>query len=233
MNIKVLLIVLFCNLGSIWADVNKTKVSKQQDDEIFFQKPFYLCHMYADDCDVYLRIKKRTLELAKLSFVSENERVFRINSIVACKRNDKNQTNLIDCPPMQEVFATNETREWNENDYLMFKINIYARLFGKARLLPLLDGHQIFIEATNQTKSALMVMMQPNRFVDQLLTIWVYIFQTIMSLIMGLLLDPNTILKIIKMPVAVIFGVSCQYILMPLVIYHLLFDSIIFYPVYI
>lgn len=219
---RVLLIVLMGNLlGSIWADADEMSVknetiSRLMDNDIRFQKPLYFCHMYSSDCDVFLLVNKNTLKTTTLSFKSENEQIFRINSIESCERTEQSTT-IVDCPPMQAFRANDTTIEWNENDYSMYKINIYARLFGKARLLPLLDGHQIFLTTKNQTKSTLMVMLQPDRFVDKLLTIWVYIFQTIMSLIMGILIDPNTIVKIIKMPVAVVFGVACQYLMMPLV----------------
>lgn len=213
MNRVFLIVLLISNLlASIWANENDTVAIG--DNDLLFQKSLHFCHMYSSDCDVFLLVAKSTLKSTTLSFRSENERLFRINSIESCT-----DQSIVVCPAMQ-AFRENDTQlDWN--DYSMFRINIYARLFGKARLLPLLNGQQIKANK-NETKSTLMIIMQPDRFVDKLLTIWVYIFQTIMSLIMGILIDPHTIVKIIKMPVAVVFGVTCQYIMMPLVNSHFL-----------
>ena len=43
----------------------------------------------------------------------------------------------------------------------------------------------------------------------------------VISFMMGLLLDIDTLLKILKMPVPVFIGLGCQYVIMPLVLVNL------------
>jgi hypothetical protein len=61
------------------------------------------------------------------------------------------------------------------------------------------------------------IISSPQRILDKIHMIYVIIFQTIVSVFMGLLLDVKAIVKIIKMPIPVVIGFVSQYIFMPLV----------------
>jgi hypothetical protein len=61
------------------------------------------------------------------------------------------------------------------------------------------------------------IISSPQRLLDKIHMIYVIIFQTIVSVFMGLLLDVQAIIKIIKMPVPVLVGFVSQYLFMPLV----------------
>lgn len=60
------------------------------------------------------------------------------------------------------------------------------------------------------------IISSPQRILDKIHMIYVIIFQTIVSVFMGLLLDVKAIVKIIKMPIPVVIGFVSQYIFMPL-----------------
>ena len=66
------------------------------------------------------------------------------------------------------------------------------------------------------------IISSPQRLLDKIHMVYVIIFQTIVSIFMGLLIDVTTIVKIIKMPLPVVIGFVSQYILMPLVCYILI-----------
>jgi hypothetical protein len=73
------------------------------------------------------------------------------------------------------------------------------------------------------------VIMSPDRFVDKVYYVYMFVFQILMSVLMGILLTPAIMLKIIKTPLPVFVGITAQYMFMPLVsIFVRLLKSTIF-----
>ena len=60
-------------------------------------------------------------------------------------------------------------------------------------------------------------VINKKRLVDLIFDVYVWIFATFISMLMGILIDKDSIIKIIKMPVPVLVGFFTQYICMPLV----------------
>ena len=61
------------------------------------------------------------------------------------------------------------------------------------------------------------IISSPQRLLDTIHMVYVIIFQTIVSIFMGLLLELKSLIKIIKMPIPVLVGFVSQYVFMPLV----------------
>jgi len=60
-------------------------------------------------------------------------------------------------------------------------------------------------------------IVQPNRVIDKVHQVYIIVFQSIISVVMGLLIDVKALVKIVKMPVPVLVGFFSQYLCMPLV----------------
>ena len=72
-------------------------------------------------------------------------------------------------------------------------------------------------QGNNTINTHAVIITSPQRVIDLVHQFYIIIFQTIISAFMGLLLDVKTIVKIIKMPIPVLVGISTQYLGMPLV----------------
>jgi hypothetical protein len=75
----------------------------------------------------------------------------------------------------------------------------------------------VTIEYMNLKLKHEIVILSPQRFIDQIHRIYIIIFQFINGIFMGILLDVPTLMKLFKMPIPVIVGFTTQYTLMPLV----------------
>jgi len=92
-----------------------------------------------------------------------------------------------------------------------------ANIIGKAKL-------EISVKENTQKYEQNVLIMQPMRLIDIIFTIYVWGFSLLISLLMGVMLDIHTLIKIIKIPIPVGIGLSCQYIIMPLVIILIQFN---------
>lgn len=61
------------------------------------------------------------------------------------------------------------------------------------------------------------IITRPERFIDSFQMSYIVVFSVLISVIMGILLDMNTLIKIIKMPLPVLIGFISQYFFMPMV----------------
>ena len=61
------------------------------------------------------------------------------------------------------------------------------------------------------------IVLRPNRFIDKFQDVYIIFFSVAIAICMGILLDPDALIKIIKMPVSVAIGFISQYLFMPLV----------------
>lgn len=61
-----------------------------------------------------------------------------------------------------------------------------------------------------------LVVTAPERLIDKIMLVYVAFFSCVMSIIMGVLLDTDALIKIIRMPIAVCIGFISQYVIMPL-----------------
>jgi hypothetical protein len=194
--IAFLLLTLLLTDAAAQSDMEK----KSSNNSILFRTRQPLCRMYAASCDMSVLIRKR-IDLTTLEFVSSSQDVFQVQSIEVC-----NDTQL--CNYSQ--FSVNES-VFNENKYIYYRIEITPQLIGDADILIKHKETSIDMAARN------FVVVKPRRLIDMIFDVWIYVFGTFISLIMGILLDRASLVKIIKMPKAIGIGFCCQYLMMPLV----------------
>lgn len=102
----------------------------------------------------------------------------------------------------------------NESTFYTYSIWIDPLLIGRANVIVNIDKY-------NHTSKIELVIQHPSRVIDTVFNVYGFIFMVLMSLIMGILLDPKVLVKIIKVPYAVTIGIVCQYGCMPLVCFFI------------
>ncbi len=108
------------------------------------------------------------------------------------------------------VHSKNITHILGDEEYKTFFIIIQSIVVGRGRI-------SLENKKTNVTIENIIIITQPERIIDTIHRIFIIVFGTIIATSMGLLLDVETILKIIKMPKPVLIGFLTQYTCMPLV----------------
>jgi hypothetical protein len=163
--------------------------------------------MYSIFCRVSILVKKE-LNVQDLTIKSSDEHKFSYKSIEPCpsQLETTNTTKLdLGC-----ILKNNLTKEIADN-YNIYNIKFDANIIGKAKL-------EISVKDNKEKYEQDVLIMQPMRLIDIFFTIYVWGFAILISLLMGLMLDVHTLIKIIKIPIPVGIGLSCQYLIMPLVI---------------
>jgi hypothetical protein len=171
-----------------------------KNTSILFRTSQPMCRMYAASCDMSVLIRKR-IEMPTLEFVSTDNEIFEVRHVEVC-----NDTRLCS----YDQFNVNET-VFNENKYIYYRIEIQPGLIGRANI-SIRQRNSLQVVASYGY-----VIVQPRRVVDIIFDVWIYVLGTVISLLMGVLLDRASLVKIIKMPKPIAIGFCCQYLMMPLV----------------
>lgn len=148
--------------------------------------PNKTCVMYTE-CRVDFLVEK-SLEIAhSYDFETTDDFVFTVDSTELCA---------------DEVKAFNDFNLPAEanNQYKCYSLKINTNVFGAA-YLKVLDK-RLKKDETN----LLIIINEPRRIVDKIFDVWVWVFQVVVSILMGCLLDYETLKKIIKMPYPVLIG---------------------------
>ena len=103
-------------------------------------------------------------------------------------------------------------------DYSLYVIKIIPGHFGAANI--------IFSKENKQVKH-LVVITEPRRIIDLIFDVYIWVFQVVVSILMGCLLDWEILLNILKIPYPVLIGLCSQFILMPLLAFSISFISFI------
>lgn len=157
------------------------------------------CRMFYSECTFQVLISK-LIPVADLFIYSSNDEIYNFESIEQCEGN-------CSLDPFESYNLS-----WPTKTHVNYNIKIKPALIGASDLV-------FFRNSTNKEVARWsIVIFQPKRVVDKIFDIWIWVFGTLISLLMGVLIDRESLLKIIRMPKAVIIGFCCQYLFMPLVI---------------
>jgi hypothetical protein len=126
----------------------------------------------------------------KIIFLSSDVRFFKYLKIEACNKTEY------------------KTSTFNMTDYTLKCILIDSIIVGKGYILMKFGNDSLIYDV---------IITSPERIIDFVQQYFIIVFQTIISIFMGVLLDVETIIKIIKMPKPVLIGFITQYFGMPLV----------------
>lgn len=179
---------------------------KNRTEKIIFNEKKTLCPLYSGICNIYLQVDEN-LNLDDLILESSSVAVFLFDSIESCTNIDTNRS--VECNSLS-LNERNDSRK-------TFKISILPVLIGKANLsVRIKDLNNQYNH--NHIINYNVIVSTPKRTIDLIFTIWTWVFQTLISFLMGVLIDRDSLIKIIKMPKAIFVGFFCQYLIMPLVI---------------
>ena len=166
------------------------------------------CPMFVKFCKIGFAIDKN-LNISELVVSDGETRYYRFKSVELCE----NRTRI----PEEECELG--LSELNEADKDLFKAGyffIQPKLVGKAALTVRFRENSLRNDTQDNVRHQI-VITSPERIVDKIHLVSMIVLQSVISLIMGILLDVHSIMKIIKMPVPVLAGFFTQYLCMPLV----------------
>jgi hypothetical protein len=159
-------------------------IVKAQDEEISRQNKLFLfkvnttqCSMYSNKC--FLNVLAKDLDLN--STKSENDKLFTVISVTKCEKDSPNNTQL--CPDFDYFNLTS-----NSEEYSIYIIKLDPISFGPANLT--------FFNLTNRIDH-LVIITEPKRWIDIHFDLAISIFQIIISLITGCLLDWEILKKLV------------------------------------
>ena len=209
MDTKLFYIFIVLLIKTVKTEVSDNSVN---NNDVVYNTNSTRCNMYSIFCRVSVFVRKE-LNIEDLTIKSSDEHKFSYKSIELCpSQPETTNTTKLDLGCM---LKNNLTKEIIDN-YNMYSIKLDANIIGKAKLE---------ISVKEQKYEQNVIIVQPMRLIDILFTIYAWAFALLISLLMGLILDINTLIKIIKIPIPVGIGLSCQYMIMPLVI---LFNKLIY-----
>jgi hypothetical protein len=209
-NIKLLLLICILSIlkskiveASI-EDINNVAetAALNQKGWIIFKESFKRCPMYTDICKFHLLLD-HNIDVNTIEIESGDNSIAIFDKVELC--------NSTDCPSRAEfTHKTNVTNKFS--NYTVYTVYLKPIIIGKTFI-----NFSKNSDAVSNSVNFKIIVTQANRKVDFIFNIWVWSFQTLISLMMGILLDKHTLLQIIKMPIPVFIGFCCQFIFMPLV----------------
>ena len=161
------------------------------------------CNMYNNLCFFTLMVEKNLI-VKNLNAEMEDSSRAIVEKIIRCEDLNKTAINLdynLEC-----------NRINTSDSHYIYLIQVNPILIGYTSLS---------ISALSENKSFFakqyLVVKEPQRLIDKILLIYILMMAVMISLLMGLLLDLESLKKLIKIPIPVAIGFACQYLIMPLV----------------
>lgn len=199
MNLVLFTFFLFASLCS---QISTNKELQSHNGFIQIYTDITKCPMFTPFCLIPFGIKKN-LNPNELLINDGKTRYYNYQGMEFCD----NQTTLSeeDCT-LEKFNLTHDTAEILRLGYFYIR----SKLVAKVNLT-------IIDLKSNETYVHPIYIVQPNRVLDKVHQVYIIIFQNIISMIMGLLIDVKSLVKIVKMPIPVLVGFFSQYLCMPLV----------------
>ncbi|CAF0933343.1 unnamed protein product [Brachionus calyciflorus] len=173
-----------------------------QDHSIIFEKDLFKCRLFKK-CFIDALII-RNISLEQLVINSTDVNIFKFSNISLCS--------FTKCPTPSDFLRKLNLNKTEEFD--VFRIEIIPVLIGKASL-------ELNTSSQQQIAHVNITIIQPRRIIDIIFDIAIYSFGFIISLLMGILLDKECIVKLFKMPKPMFIGFFCQYIIMPMLAFSI------------
>ena len=181
------------------------------------------CQMYSRKCIVKVYIENKNL--AKyLRVVSDDKRIIRFKSMESCGSANLTAKMKKDCL----ATCNNDSDIKDISD--LYLVYLKPKLVG-VKNLEFTFNLSNYTDNSNLNKSTVytyihkVIISSPERFIDTFQLAYIVFFSFIMAIIMGILLDVETLIKIIKIPIPVFIGFFSQYFFMPLVNYIIFYAT--------
>jgi hypothetical protein len=217
-------------------------------DKILFVSNFTKCKMFTKKCIIRVIITDVNITL-KWTVRSSDRKIMDLKQIEACNFNTTTVTtplakssaplflsaaaatsssvaaqlnsSLVECMSIEKL---NRNRAYTSRNFFLIRV--------KPKLVGIKYMEFVFTDAAVSTAPVVVirhkvVITSPDRLIDTIQMIYVVFFSVVIAVIMGILIDLDTLIKIIKMPVAVIIGFVSQYLFMPLVsVFEVFFNHV-------
>lgn len=157
------------------------------------------CKMYQKNC--FIKITSNNfINFANMK--PDKSKIFEYKSIKKCSIND---TKVKECSKFRNFISINR---------MLYLLDIKPKLVGRAflELEYWIDNSSIAVKKVHSV-----VIKSPKRFIDVFQILYISVVSVLVSVIMGVLLDLQSLIQIIKMPITVLIGFFAQYLFMPLV----------------
>ena len=183
------------------------------------------CQMYSSKCIIKLLINNPKL-IDNLKITSTSTKIVRFKSIEWCGQRNLSIKIKKYCTFDADKGGPQTTDSTIYNVTNLYLVYVRCRLVGIKDIefsfkSSLKNGTHLQETLEDQIEYPkyvhTIVIARPERFIDHILLGYVVFFSVVMSIIMGILLDIKTLLKIIQMPIPVLIGFCSQYLCMPLV----------------
>lgn len=210
MKIIFLVIILIFEVKSKDLDDKTPSADSSLDNQLVIFRNNTKCSMYTDYCELNVLVRTNAVEDFDITFLeSTDSLIFTVNSTQKC------ETSSVDIGNNKTCLLPDEFKA----NYSLYIIKIIPGHFGAANII---------FSAENKQVKHLVVITEPRRIIDLIFDVYVWVFQVVVSILMGCLLDWEILLKILKIPYPVLIGLCSQFILMPLLafsfvnLFHLL-----------
>ncbi|CAF0933362.1 unnamed protein product [Brachionus calyciflorus] len=158
------------------------------------------CQMYQRNC--FVKITSKYL-IRYVNMIPSKSKLFEFNQ-KSFKKCSLNQTLSKECSKLKNHIPLNKE---------LYLLNIKPKLVGRAYL----DIEYLIDDNYSRViKRHIIVIKSPKRFIDVFQIFYISFVSFLVAIIMGILLDTESLIQIIKMPIPVIVGFLSQYLLMPL-----------------
>jgi bile acid transporter len=209
---------------------------KLQDSElnkanglVLFAQNRTMCRLYSADCLVYVLLnKEQHIDECSLRIRSSDEEKMTVKLVVPCDdktNNDLSKNNIV-CPSFDSFLSEQSSSSKNsssklelESKYEMFAILMETELVGEYDITFKLNSRKAS-DSLKQVFTQLeypILIKEPLRIMDLVFKVYIWTFIIFISACMGIILDIESLKKILTMPKPVIIGLTCQYLMMPLV----------------
>ena len=181
---------LVFNVGVLFAE--------HQSVLIRFEKDKTSCAMYSDsECYVNILTRKNDLLINANDLSSSDTKTFTLPAedlIKPCQvKMDKNSKPLNNCS--FEKFNLTDLNK-DPNEYSIYTIRLETNVVGFSYLV-------FFANQLKEIKYPI-VITEPRRIIDIIFDWYIRLFQLLISLLMGILLDTSALKQLVKMPIPVL-----------------------------
>lgn len=238
MTCKCMLVVLVIVLGVVWcqkedlvtsstfwneftagenelsnAAASASTTSSSSSSKILFLKNSTSCIMYSKKCYIRVILTEASIKKSlKIKTKSKTKKFIEFKTIDACLPSAFNMSVI----RRECRLFDNYTLLYKPNQ--LFVVRVRAKLVGTEYLeFEYFDSEK----STRVMQTHTVIVTRPERFIDDFQMVYIVVFSIFISVIMGILLDVDTLIKIIKMPFPVLIGFVSQYLFMPMVIFRL------------
>ena len=216
-------------------DLSRKHKAFTPDEKILFLSNFTKCKMFYKKCSIRVIIADLSL-FSTLKVKSSDRKIMDFARIESCNFSTTSSLTasssslsssaismlnhtINECLAIERL---NTNKDYTYKNYFLIRlkpklVGIKYMEFSYSSLSEYDNSSSSSIGLSVSTVRHKLVVTSPDRLIDTIQIVYVLFFSIVIAIVMGILIDLETLVKIIKMPVAVMIGFISQYLFMPLV----------------